>query len=167
MKNSYMQKILANRGVLVYFVALIVLFVALVVGLDFALEAHASAVQTEQKIKTMRQATEAYDQKKAILDKAPAKPVTVDKIDEVQTDVLLQLQKHSLSLNNMNSVAPREQKEKNQIFEMDFTGSYNNTMAFLSSFRRNAKALISILSVNFKSEKTMLKTTIRYKIYVR
>ncbi len=167
MKNNYVQKVLENRSVLAYFVAIGVLFVVLIIALDFTLEAHANAVATEQKIEQMKKATEAYDQKKSILDHAPAKPITNDKIDEVQTGVLLQLQRHNLSLNNMNSINPKEKKERNQIFEIMISGSYDNTMAFMSSFRKDARALISILSVFFQPEGNELKTTIKYKIYVR
>ena len=167
MKNNYLEKILANKSVLAYLVCLGVMFVALIFGLDFFLEAQAHAEATQQKIKTMQQATEAYDQKKAILDKIPAKPVTNDKIDEVQTGILLQLQKHNLSLENMNSVSNTDSKEKNQVFEMDISGSYDNTMSFMSSFRNETKALISVLSVHFVPEKEKLKSTIKYKVYVR
>lgn len=167
MKNNYMQKILANRGVIAYFIALTMLCVALLVAFDFALEAHANAETTERKIQMMRQATEAYDKKKALLDMAPAKPVTSDKLDEVQTNILFQLQRNHLNLSNMNFVTSNDQKEKNQTFEMNISGSYDNTMAFLSSFKKDAKGLISILSVFFHPEKDELRTTIKYKIYVR
>ena len=167
MKSNYLQKILANRSVLAYFVALVALFVTLIIALDFVLDAHASAEATEQKIQRMIQATEAYDQKKVILDRASAKPITGDKIDEVQTGVLLLIQRHNLGLGNMNSVSSAEAKERDRVFEMDSSGSYDNTMAFLSSFRKDAKALISVLSVSFHPEKEELKTTIKYKVYVR
>lgn len=167
MKNNYLEKILANRGVLAYFVALAVLFVALIVALDFMLEAHASAEQTEQKIQMMQKATESYDLKKMALEKLTAKPITIDKIDEVQTGILLQIQKNGLSLTSLNAVSASDNKEKNQVFEMDISGSYDNTMTFLGSFRRETKALMAILSVSFRPEKDILKTTIKYKIYVR
>ncbi len=167
MKNNYVQKILANRGVIAYFIALGVLFIALLIAFDFTLEAHANAEMIERKIQMMRQATEVYDQKKVLLDMTPVKPVTSDKLDDVQTNILFQLQRYNLSLNNMNSVVSNEQKEKNQTFEMNIFGSYDNTMAFLASFKKDAKGLISILSVFFHPEKDELRTTIKYKIYVR
>lgn len=167
MKNNYAKKILANRGVIAYFIALATLFFTLFIALDFVLEAHTHAEATERKIQMMRQATEAYDQKKALLDMAPAKPVTSDKLDGVQTHILFQLQRHHLSLSNMNTVSANEKKEKNQTFEMNVSGSYENTMAFLSSFRKDAKGLISTLSVSLHPEKDALRTTIKYKIYVR
>lgn len=167
MKNSYWHKILANRGVMAYFSALFVMLIALAIALDFAFDAHANAEATEQKIQNMKKATETYEQKKALLDKMAAKPVTADAVDEVQTSILLQLQRHSLSLSNMNSVTSGESKEKNKMFEMEVSGSFDNTMAFLSSFRKEAKALISVLSVHFNPEKDQLRTTIKYKVYVR
>lgn len=167
MKNNYLQKIFANRGVIAYFIALTVLFIALLVSFDFALEAHAHAEETERKMQMMTQATEAYDKKKALLDMAPAKPVPSDKLDDVQTHILFHLQRHHLSLRDMNAVALNEQKEKNQTFEMNVFGSYDNTMAFLAAFRKDAKGLISILSVLFHPEKDELRTTIKYKVYVR
>ena len=168
MKNSsYTEKILANRSVLAYLGAILAMLVALGFALDFAFSAYASAEATEQKIQTMRRATEAYDQKKAILDNVSAKPVTEDKIDETQTGFLLLLQKHNLALANMSSVALSDSKEKNKVFEMEVSGSYANTMAFLSSFRKDAKAPVSILAVQFHPEKDILKTTVKYKVYVR
>ena len=53
------------------------------------------------------------------------------------------------------------------MFEMNISGSYENTIAFLSSFRKDAKGLLSILSVIFHPEKDALRTTIKYKVYVR
>ncbi len=167
MKNNYLGKIFANRGVLVYFAALGVMFVALIIALDFFLDAHANAEAMEQKIQMMKQATDSYDQKKAILDNVTAKPITIDKIDEIQTDILLQLQRHNLGLINLNTVSPSDKKEKNQVFEMDISGSYDDTISFLALFRKQTKALMSILSVDFKPDKDILKTTIKYKIYVR
>lgn len=167
MKNNYAKKILANRGVIAYFIALAALFFGLLIALDFALEAYTHAEATERKIQMMQQTTEIYDQKKVLLDMAPTKPVTSDKLDDVQTHILFQLQRHHLSLSNMNAVSANEKKEKNQTFEMNVAGSYENTMAFLSSFRKDAKGLISILSVIFHPEKDALRTTIKYKVYVR
>lgn len=167
LKNNYIQKIFANRSVLAYCVCLVVMFLALLIGFDFLLEAQTHAEATEKKIETMRKATETFDQKKVLLDKAVAKPITNDKIDEVQTGILLMLQRHNLSLDNMNSISNGEQKEKNLVFEIAISGTYDDTVAFLSSFRKEAKALISILAVHFNPDKSIIRTTIKYKVYVR
>ena len=167
MKNSYLQKILSNRGILAYFFALGLMLVALIIALDIVLDAHASAEAVGQKIEMMKNATESFDRKKAVLDKATAKPITGEKIDDIQTSILLQIQRYNLSLTSLNSVSASDSKEKNEIFEIDVSGSYDNTMSFLSSFRKDTKALISILSVHFNPKNDVLNTTIKYKVYVR
>lgn len=165
MKNNYLQKVLANRGVLFYFIGIALLFFSVIFMMDFSLSAYQKAEATKQKIIMMEKATDTYEQKKAILDKLEAKAIPENKIDEVQTRILLQLQRHKLSLVKMTSV-PSQKKEKNHIFEMEITGSYEDTMAFLSSFPREIKTLVSLLSVSFQADKATIKTTIKYKVYV-
>lgn len=165
MKNSYVAKVAANRSVLMHLALLFALSLLLLFAAGFAFDAYRQAGETEKKIEMMKEATEAYARKKTVLDKAVARPVTAEAIDGVQTGILKKLQEHHLGLARMSSPAQNE-KERNRVFEMEITGSYENTMAFLSGLSKG-KALIAVLSLSFQPDKETLKTSVKYKVYVR
>ena len=165
MKNKYFSKVVANRGVIAYFIALVVVFLLVFFFFCAAWDSYQQAEATEQEIASMRKVADLYAEKKALLDKEAARPIQESQIDDVQTAVLVQIQRHGLELAQMSS--EQVDKEKDRVYDMELRGSYDNTMEFLSTFRQQAKALISILSVSFQPDKEIIRTSVKYKLYVR
>ena len=166
MSNNYFSKVLANRSVLAYFIALAVVFLLVAFSCFFAWDSYQQAMAMEDKIASMQKVTETYAQKKSLLEKAEARPVPESQVDDVQTAVLVQIQSHGLELSQMSSPSQTE-KEKAKIYDMELRGSYENVMDFLSTFRQKTNALISILSVSFRPDKEMIHMSMKYKLYVR
>ncbi|MBO6211277.1 MAG: hypothetical protein J6N99_11370 [Schwartzia sp.] len=166
MSGKYFSKVIANRGVILYFVSLAVVICLVVFAAGIAFDSYQQAEAAEQKIASMRKAADIYAEKKALLDKEAARPIPEAKIDDVQTSVLSQIQRHGLELAQMSSPAQMD-KEKDRVYEMELRGSYDNTMEFLSTFRQKTKALIAILSVSFQPDKESIRTSVKYKLYVR
>ncbi len=166
MNNKYFSKVLANRGVLAYISALLVVSLLVVFSFGFAWDSYQQAEATKQKMVSMQKLTETYAQKKALLEQEEARPIQDSQIDDVQTAVLVQIQSHGLELSQMSSPAQSD-KTKDRIFDMELRGSYDDTMDFISTFRQKTKALVAILSVSFRPDKEKVKTSIKYKLYVR
>ncbi|MBQ8697964.1 MAG: hypothetical protein IJ521_03050 [Schwartzia sp.] len=166
MSNKYVSKVAANRGVIAYGAALLLVFLLILFASGVAWDSYQQAEATKQKIESMRKVTEMYAQKKALLDKEDARPIQESQIDAVQTSMLLQIQRHNLELSQMSSPVLGD-KEKDRVYEMEIRGSYDNTMEFLSTFRQKTKALVAVLSVSFLPDKELVRTSVKYKLYVR
>ncbi|MBR5162543.1 MAG: hypothetical protein IKW79_00815 [Schwartzia sp.] len=166
MNYKYFSKVFSDRSVIAYFVVLFILFGLVAFAFGFAWDSYQQAEETKQKIASMQKATETYALKKALLEKEEARPIQESQVDEVQTAVLLQIQSHGLELSQMSSPSQSD-KEKARIYDMELRGSYEDTMEFISTFRQKTKALIAIMSVNFRPDKEAIKTSIKYKLYVR
>ena len=165
MNYKYFSKVFSDRAVIAYFVVLFILFGLVVFSSGLAWDSYQHAQETEQKIASMQKLMELYEQKKALLEKAEARPIQDSQVDDIQTAVLLQIKNHGLELSQMSSA--QTDKEKARIYDMELRGSYDDTMEFISTFQQQTKALIAILSVSFRPDKETIKTSIKYKLYVR
>ena len=165
MNYKYFSKVFSDRAVIAYFVVLFILFGLVVFFSGLAWDSYQQAQETEQKIASMQKLMELYEQKKALLEKAEARPIQDSQVDDIQTAVLLQIKNHGLELSQMSS--EQTDKEKARIYDMELRGSYDDTMEFISTFQQQTKALIAILSVSFRPDKETIKTSIKYKLYVR
>lgn len=127
--------------------------------------AYQEANKTQQKVTSMTQYVEHWNEKISIIDSSPYRPVTAAQADNVQSNLLLDLQANNLRLVSFKN-STSSQKENSKKYQLDFIGTWPATIHFIQNFHVR-DALISITQVNMKAEKDQIKTSVEYKVWVR
>ena len=120
--------------------------------------------ETKQKIVSMQNEIQSWQDKANFLNKQPYRPVAKTDVQSVQSDLLTAMQAHNLTIDNFRMVQATK-KEPHGNFELTFHGSYPDTMALLGNFH-SKDALINIMNMKMESKNGSIETTLRYKIYV-
>lgn len=125
--------------------------------------------QVEQESMKMRDTIKKLSEEAESINKQEYRPVEEKQVPNVQSDLMLALQSHQLKLDDLHAIsAGGSKKVKHKTFEMKFSGSYDQTIAFLQNFHAR-DSLISIFKLNMKPEsgKGTISTDLVYRIYVK
>lgn len=124
--------------------------------------AYQEKLDTEQKIQSMQAFLKEWEAKNDKLNKFPSKPVRVDQVDSIQTNLIFQIQQRNLELKGIKDSQKKD--TDGRVFEVEIAGDYAKTLDFLD-YLQNNEVLISIKSFNTQKKSQQLNTKIMYKIY--
>lgn len=155
-----------EKDMIIYVVALASLVFLSFLGGSKLVLSYQNAQETQQQIASMNNFLAEWTEKTNILNHAEYRPVHVDQVDSVQTNLLLGLQANQLELVGFKAISSSKKDQSSRPFELEFTGSYEITMHFLESFHAK-DALISIQNIKMEPSKGKIKTIMQYKIYVK
>lgn len=128
------------------------------------------SLKVKEQIAQMKKEIADFEEKNAMILRQPYRPVSKEKVDYIQADVLLAIQANNLKMldykaENSND-ANKEKNATSKLFNVSFEGSYENTMKFLQNFG-DKDALINLMEVQMTPKKGLINTTISYKIYIK
>lgn len=160
-----------NRSLLMLTIIVVLLGFASVSMAGRAIYNYHESLQIKDQIEQMKREIANYQQKNAQLNSQPYKPVTMDKVDHIQANMLLAIQACNLKMQdykaeNFNQSRNSNQGVSYQSFNVSFEGSYENTMRFLQNFG-DKDALMNLMEVDMSPENGKIKTNINYRIYTR
>ena len=160
-----------NRSLLMLTIIVVLLGFASVSMAGRAIYNYHESLQIKDQIKQMKKEIADYQKKNEQLNSQPYRPVTMDKVDHIQADVLLAIQACNLKMQdykaeNFNQGRNNNQGVSYQSFNVSFIGSYDNTMRFLQNFG-DKDVLMNLMEVDMSPDKGQIKTSINYRIYTR
>lgn len=128
--------------------------------------------EIQQQSDEMRSTIQALTTQEEEINNQKYRPVTAAQVPSVQSDIMLSVQSHELHLDNVkvgssSSSNNNENLPTPQTYDLQITGAYGNTIAFLQNFHAR-DALINILSIDMKpNEDGTIISNISYRIYVK
>ena len=154
-----------HKGLVVRLIILAVLVFLVVYSSSKMLLVYNERQETLSQISMMEDYLGKWNIKSAQLSEAAYRPVSKEKLDRTQTNIILGLQSLNLELAGLQEMTGKKE-DNGRSFELEFSGAYNDTMQYLNNFRDNG-ALTSIknLSMNMRDGKIITKLT--YKIYTK
>ena len=160
-----------NRSLLMLTIIVALLGFASVSMAGRAVYSYHESLQIKAQIEQMRKEITDFQKKNAQLNSQPYKPVSQDKVDHIQAEILLAIQACNLKMQDykaesFNQVKNNKQGGAFQSFNVSFEGSYENTLRFLQNFG-DKDALMNLMEVDMSPEKGQIKTNINYRIYIR
>ncbi len=160
-----------NRSLLMLTIIVVLLGFASVSMAGRAAYNYHESLLIKEQIEQMKKEIADYQRMNAQLNAQPYKPVTMDKVDHIQADVLLAIQACDLKMQdykaeNYNQGRNNNQGVSFQSFNVSFEGSYENTMKFLQNFG-DRDALMNLMEVDMSPNNGRIKTSINYRIYTR
>lgn len=147
---------------------LLSIFVFLIVAVIFSFGRFTYAFHNAQKANTqiasMQQFLNSYEEKRMSIENAPYKPVNINDVDKVQSELLLLIKVNKLTLDEFKVLDSKKDQNARK-YELAFSGSWQDTMNFLRGFHVG-NTLISITQLSISPlPNNVLHTVIQYKIY--
>lgn len=153
-----------RKDMIVYISVFVFLVVANVVGMGRLGASFHKAMKAKEQITTMEQYIDKYNKENDVLLTAKYKPIPENQVDRVQSELLTLIKVNNLKLSEFN-VTNTVKEQNARKYELEFTGSYLDTMRFLDKFHVN-NVLISITMLEMEPESdTLVHTVVQYKIY--
>lgn len=141
---------------------LLICFIALgKVGL-----AYNEANETMAKVEEMTAFVGEWNKQRQTVEKAKARPVPPAAVDQMQSDILLNLAANELQLTSFKTIQTDVKKANGLTYEMTCRGSWENTARMLEAFA-SGKALIGIERLKLAPSGELVEAKIMYKIYVK
>ena len=136
---------------------------------------YTAAEEIKAKITTMEEYLEKFQAKKQQLDSAGKRPINIKDLENVQAEILSAVQNFNLKMEGLRSIKdddkiantePKSDAEevvngenkknrrsvsKNKAYELTISGSYEDTMNFLSNFQKQ-RALITMRALTIAPE---------------
>ena len=167
--KQYLQPILSGQGMIVYGIFVLVGVIAVVgLGIKTIAAYRESVIVTEQK-DTMTKYIESYNNLAKKINEAKFKAVSEDQLDNVQSEIIMQIQTHNLQLIKLNSPGKNDNVNKihGKAYELTVLGAWADTLHFIDQLG-SKDALISDRYISMKPDKSgQIQTVIEYKVYVK
>jgi|GEM_PF-1458648 len=184
------KTLLKDRGLLIIFVICAVLGVLITAASGKVLMDYTTAQETESKIGTMEEYLEKFQSKKKQLEGEAKRPIDTKELENVQAEILSAVQNNNLKMEGLRSIKDDDKKvstepkndaeevvdgkkenrrknvSKNKAYELTISGSYEDTMNFLSNFQKQ-RALVTMRALTITPENENYKVRLNYKIYVK
>jgi hypothetical protein len=156
-----------GKEMVLYLVSAFFLLIIAVFAFGKCLLAVQTISDTKAQIGTMQSYVAEYGAKAIQLNKEDYRPVLLEQVDSVQSDILLLLQANQVNLLSFKNIKESNKTPNGQIFEIDCDGSWASLVQVIQNFHAK-DALISILNVKFDPEKDgKVKAIVQYKIYTK
>lgn len=160
-----------NRDIAVIAVLTILLGIAAVSLAGKCVADYRAADKVKLQMSDMKSALKDWETKSTFLNQQQFRPVPADKVDSVQSDIMLAMQNYQLKLNDYKVIAAQaKSKDKEgdtfKAFEIGFAGSYENTVNFIENFRAR-DALIRIVELEMSPQSGMITTKLVYRVYTK
>ncbi|MBE6101715.1 MAG: hypothetical protein E7200_06395 [Selenomonas ruminantium] len=128
-------------------------------------------LKVKEQIAQMKKEIADFEEKNAMINEQPYRPVSKDKVDYIQADVLFAIQANQLKMLDYKAAASSDGDKRGQTvayksFNVSFEGSYENTLKFLKNFG-DKDALINLMEVSMTPKKGLINTSINYRIYLK
>ena len=131
--------------------------------------AYQNAMDTKEQITSMTDFVNEWNDQVYKVNKEPYRPVRLDQVDDVQSNILLMMTANQLNMNSFKTVQEMgsQKNPSGSVYEMEIEGNWDSTVRILENFHVR-DALISINSVKLVPTKNAgVKTTLVYKIYTK
>lgn len=156
---------------LVYAITLIIIGFCVFFSTGKLIMAWQSAIETKSQIEMMNKYITDYNEKTKKINSEPYRAIKIELIDDVQTNLIFSIKAHQLNLISFKNMTPQNEKAEKvsngKEFEINFEGSWVDTVKFLSNFHIK-DTLIAILNLRMEPNKDgSVKTSLHYKIYTR
>lgn len=126
-----------------------------------------TAKETQQKTESMHKTIDEWKQKVSIIEQEKLRPVAVNQIDSVNSDILFALQANKLVLNDYQAVYDTDSEKNNyRTFILKVSGQYQDIVKFLMNFK-SKDALINILTISMQSRQGFINADLRYRVYTK
>lgn len=159
-----------NRSLLMLTILVVLLGFASVSMAGKAAYNYRESLLVKEQIEQMKKEIADYQKKSVQFNAQPYKPVTIDKVDHIQADVLLAIQGCNLKMLDYKAENYDQGQNKKGVsyksFNVSFEGSYEDTMKFMQNFG-DRDALMNLMEVDMSPHNGKIKTAINYRIYVR
>lgn len=141
---------------------------ALVLSL-YTYNAYNEAAAIQQKNEEMRTAIHDFEQKAESLNGQKSRPVSVDQLNSVQSDLLLALKSCNLTIDKISVVNPQASGKKKEApayrqFDISCTGTYADTVKFIEESTLR-DALFTITSIKMQESGGKLHSSIKIRVY--
>jgi len=170
--KQYLQPILSGQngqGMMIYGIFLLVGVIAVIgLGIKTAAAYRESVIVSEQK-DTMIKYIDSYNNLANKINKARFKAVSEEQLDNVQSEIIMQVQAHNLQLIKLNSPGKNDNVSKihGKTYELTVLGAWADTFHFIDQLG-SKDALISERYISMKPDKSgQIQTVIEYKVYVK
>lgn len=158
-----------NKSLLILAAAVVVLgFMSVSLAGKAAYNYHES-LKVKEQIAQMEKQIADFKEKNNMIVSQPYRPVSADKVDYIQADVLLAIQGNNLKMLDYKAESTGEGKKDqpaSKSFNVSFEGNYADTMKFLQNFG-DRDALMNLMEVSMTSKKGIISTHINYRIYLK
>lgn len=92
------------------------------------------------------------------------RPVEVNMVDRVQTDIIFRLQVFNVNLISVKEL--KQQEQNGRVYAIEFSGTYENVMKFIHSIQ-GTDALIGIKHLVLSAKDGGIHAKLTYKMYTR
>ncbi len=126
------------------------------------------SLKVKEQIARMKKDISDFQEKNSMISSQPYRPVSRDKVDYIQADVLLAIQGNNLKMLDYKAEGSGEDKkgDMSKSFNVSFEGSYENTIKFLQNFG-DKDALMNLMEVSMTPKNGLISTSINYRIYIK
>lgn len=125
-----------------------------------------SARQIEDQKAEMQATIQKFQSHVEFLNQQKYRPIPQNKLGDVQTDLLLQAQAHTLNLVNMKTIPPDRKNPNIYGYTMTVAGSYENIIDYLKKFG-SRDALLNIIQLQIEPKDGMVDASITYRVYTK
>lgn len=123
--------------------------------------------EIEARNQEMQKTIHDWENKVAYINKQEYRPVMEDQVGSITSDILISAQNHQLAMTDFKAAVPANKKELyERTYTLSINGTYENTIAFLTTFHAR-DALINILSLKMQPVNGLIKTEIKYRVYIK
>ncbi len=166
--KEYFPRLIKSKAFLIQTVLLAVLIVLLFTFSGSLFMSYQQAEANQQQINTIETFLAQFAEQKKFLESISERPVKLDELDSIQTEIFKQIKKYHLNLVRFNAKDAKSGKDTKNTkdFEMTISGDYANVMEFLNDFHAK-NALMHIRYLNLRQQQGKFFADVVYTVYVR
>lgn len=167
--KQYVQQIINGQGMLFHGIIILIAVLAVIGGGIKLTVAYREAAAVKAEIENMNQYIISYNNLAKEINTSPFNAVAAEQLDQVQSQIILQVQHHNLQLLKLNILSKNDAKKDihGKVYEITTLGSWSDTFHFIDQLG-SKDALISERYVSMKPDKNgMIEMVMEYKVYTK
>ena len=163
---SRLRSLDGSRRTIAYTVSTAVIFAAFIYASAASADIYMEAQKSEEEIRSMESFIKTAKEKEERLSAAAMRPIEAKKIDAVQTDILLALKEHSLTINSFKQLSPPKGETVRHDYEVEITGTYSDVIRFAEGFSARS-ALLHIEGLSMEQHDGNIKAVMQYRVFAK
>lgn len=156
-----------SQKLMVFLTITVVLFIITIFVGSKAVLSYQKAEIVKAETAEMKATIINWQNKVDYISKETFRPVGAEQVDNVNSDILIAINVHNLTLEDFKAnKASGKAEESYQVFQIKVGGQYADVVKFLLEFHAK-DALVSIMNFSMSSSQGIIHADITYRIYTK
>lgn len=170
MKALSSSAVKGSSKIVVFIAGTIIMFILTIGLFSRAVIAYNDMQTVKTENANMKTTISKWKNAVSYIEKQEYRPISQDQLNNVNSDILVAIQVHNLTLADFKASpigSSGDKKDPFQVFTMKLTGQYGDLVKFLTTFHAK-DALVSLMTLELNtSDKQLVSATISYRVYIK